>query len=61
MPCRRSTERADRYRTGTFAAGLSLGREPVQEAAMNLGKGCLLWLVGIPIPVIILLLIFFHH
>ena len=28
---------------------------------MNFGKGCLLWLLGIPIPVIILLLIFFHH
>jgi len=28
---------------------------------MNLGKGCILWLIGIPIPVIILLWLFLHH
>jgi len=28
---------------------------------MNLGRGILLWLLGVPIPVIILLLIFWHH
>jgi hypothetical protein len=26
----------------------------------NMGKGILLWLLGIPIPIIILLLIFWH-
>jgi hypothetical protein len=30
----------------------------LQEAQM--GKGILLWLLGIPIPIIILLLIFWH-
>jgi hypothetical protein len=30
------------------------GKEPV------MGKGILLWLLGIPIPIIILLLIFWH-
>jgi len=25
------------------------------------GKGCLLWLVGVPIPVIIVLYLIFHH
>jgi hypothetical protein len=27
----------------------------------NMGKGILLWLVGVPIPVIILLWLFFGH
>ncbi|MBN8807263.1 MAG: hypothetical protein J0I47_03350 [Sphingomonas sp.] len=26
-----------------------------------MGKGCILWLLGVPIPVIILLLLIFHH
>jgi hypothetical protein len=30
-----------------------------QEA--NMGKGILLWLLGVPIPVIILLWLFFGH
>jgi hypothetical protein len=30
-----------------------------QEAIM--GRGILLWLLGVPIPVIILLALFFHH
>jgi hypothetical protein len=29
-----------------------------QEATMGLGKGALLWLIGIPIPIIILLMLF---
>jgi hypothetical protein len=32
-----------------------------EEAAMGFGKGALLWLLGIPIPVIILLALFWHH
>ncbi len=28
---------------------------------MGLGKGALLWLIGVPIPVIILLMVFLHH
>jgi len=28
---------------------------------MGLGKGLLLWLIGIPIPIIILLALFLHH
>jgi hypothetical protein len=27
----------------------------------NMGKGILLWLIGVPIPVIILLWLFFGH
>jgi hypothetical protein len=31
-----------------------------QEAPMGLGKGALLWMVGIPIPIIILLMLFWR-
>jgi hypothetical protein len=31
------------------------------EATMGFGKGFLLWLVGVPLPIIILLAIFWHH
>jgi hypothetical protein len=31
------------------------------EVAMGLGRGALLWLLGVPIPVIILLALFWHH
>jgi hypothetical protein len=30
------------------------------EATMGLGKGALLWLIGIPLPIIILLALFWH-
>jgi hypothetical protein len=31
------------------------------EAAMGFGKGALLWLIGVPLPVILLLAVFMHH
>jgi hypothetical protein len=36
---------------------------PVQtlEAEMSFGKGMLLWLIGIPLPIILLLAVFMHH
>ena len=33
----------------------------LMEAAMGFGKGALLWLIGIPLPIILLLAIFMHH
>ena len=33
----------------------------VMEAIMGFGKGALLWLIGIPLPIILLLAIFMHH
>jgi hypothetical protein len=33
----------------------------LMEANMGFGKGALLWLIGIPIPIIILLALFMHH
>jgi hypothetical protein len=32
-----------------------------RAAIMGLGKGALLWLIGIPLPIILLLAIFMHH
>jgi hypothetical protein len=31
------------------------------EVDMGFGRGVLLWILGIPIPVIILLALFWHH
>jgi hypothetical protein len=28
---------------------------------MDLGKGALLWLLGVPLPIILLLALFWHH
>jgi len=28
---------------------------------MSFGKGVLLWLIGIPLPIILLLALFWHH
>jgi hypothetical protein len=33
----------------------------LMEAAMGFGKGALLWLIGIPLPIILLIAIFMHH
>jgi hypothetical protein len=32
-----------------------------QEGQMGFGRGALLWLIGIPLPIIILLALFWHH
>jgi hypothetical protein len=31
------------------------------EADMGFGRGALLWLLGVPLPIIILLALFMHH
>jgi len=31
------------------------------EADMGFGRGALLWLLGIPLPIIIILALFMHH
>jgi hypothetical protein len=32
-----------------------------KEEAMGFGRGILLWLLGVPLPIIILLALFWHH
>ena len=47
---------------GTFSTLQSF--EPdmnIMEVPMNFGRGALLWLLGVPIPIILLLALFWHH
>jgi hypothetical protein len=46
-------------RNPTFAFAFFSSMEEFEEA--NVGRGILLWLLGVPIPVIILLWLFFGH
>jgi hypothetical protein len=32
-----------------------------EEDIMDFGKGALLWLLGVPLPIILLLALFWHH
>jgi hypothetical protein len=32
-----------------------------QEEIMGFGRGALLWLIGIPLPIILILALFMHH
>jgi hypothetical protein len=31
------------------------------EAEMGFGRGALLWLLGVPLPIVLLLALFWHH
>jgi hypothetical protein len=33
----------------------------LEEDVMGFGRGALLWLLGVPLPIIILLALFWHH
>jgi hypothetical protein len=33
----------------------------LQEGKMGFGRGALLWILGIPLPIILLLALFWHH
>jgi hypothetical protein len=35
--------------------------ETSNGGCMSFGKGALLWLIGIPLPIILLLAVFMHH
>ena len=35
--------------------------EGKMEADMGFGRGALLWLIGVPLPIIIILALFMHH
>ncbi len=32
-----------------------------EEGRMGFGRGALLWLIGVPLPIIILIALFWHH
>ena len=53
---------ADGCMTGTLATvARYLSSYQHMEADMGFGKGALLWLIGIPLPIILLLALFMHH
>jgi hypothetical protein len=57
--------RGHRVRTGckerlATDAAVAAGSDQLKEDGMGLGKGMLLWLLGIPLPIIILLAIFWR-
>jgi hypothetical protein len=59
---------ADRFRAGAAAVSERFGTSPrclvdrrTGRLVMGFGRGILLWLLGIPLPIIILLALFWHH
>jgi hypothetical protein len=46
---------------GTFTVAARRLSVNSMEEAMGLGRGALLWLLGVPLPIIILLALFWHH
>ena len=55
--------RIGRQQTGTPPFPTRCASEPSEDGILEegvMGKGILLWLLGIPLPIIILLLLFWH-
>jgi hypothetical protein len=44
-----------------FVDVLFIRRSERMEVDMGFGRGVLFWLLGVPIPIIILLALFWHH
>jgi len=51
---------ADDYLNGACTDALTPQRNE-QEAKMGFGRGALLWLLGVPLSIVILLALFMHH
>jgi hypothetical protein len=43
------------------ASVVEAARNLILEETMGFGRGLLLWLIGIPLPIIVLLALFWHH
>ncbi|MEH6949797.1 hypothetical protein V4R08_00315 [Nitrobacter sp. NHB1] len=50
-----------RFQHGNDVPRVALSLTKQEANNMGFGRGLLLWLIGIPIPLIILLAIFMHH
>jgi hypothetical protein len=50
-----------RPKSGTFMSLTLFTRRRKRMVDMGFGRGVLFWLLGIPIPIIILLALFWHH
>jgi len=49
------------YRAGYSNISIKYRGENNRRVVMGLGRGALLWLIGVPLPVIILIALFWHH
>jgi hypothetical protein len=47
--------------SGTDQAPARYSAVKKEEDKMGFGRGALLWLIGIPLPIILLLAVFMHH
>jgi hypothetical protein len=54
-----SSARGNLFWTTAFYAHLHCCNE--LEVDMGFGRGVLLWLIGVPIPIILLIALFWHH
>jgi len=52
--------RTIRLLLGTLTAVKALFQRKRVESVMGVGKGALLWLLGVPLPIIILLILFWR-
>ena len=43
------------------AGGVVFRGSHLEEDIMGFGRGALLWLLGVPLPIILLLALFWHH
>jgi len=49
------------FPSGNYAQRTTLSGQATEEDNMGFGKGALLWLIGVPLPIILLLAVFWHH
>jgi hypothetical protein len=49
------------FPSGNYAQRTALSGQATEEDNMGFGKGALLWLIGVPLPIILLLAVFWHH
>ena len=50
-----------RSRLGTSHTAVRYRANATEEDDMGFGKGALLWMLGVPLPIILLLAVFWHH
>jgi hypothetical protein len=54
------SNRAAFHRRNFFVDAVLIHQHEHMEVGMGFGQGALFWLIGVPIPIIILLAIFWH-
>jgi hypothetical protein len=56
-----SQQREEELGSGNFPARPRLSVLNTEESVMGFGRGALLWLLGVPLPIVLLLALFMHH